>query len=158
MRLMHQVFRLYIGKFVGVYFYDILIYSKNEHEHQDRLTQAMFVLECERLFSNLKKCAFFTHEVTFLGYIATGYGIKVDESKIDAIWSWPVPKSIHDFRAFHGLASLYRWFIQSFNTIIAPMAKVIKGTSFIWPPKPNMPLKGQEKTYSSANSLIAALR
>ena len=47
----------------------------------------MLVLEHERLFGNLKKCAFFTHKVTFLGYIVTGDGIKVDDSKIEVIQS-----------------------------------------------------------------------
>ena len=109
---MNQMFRPYIGKFVVVYFDDILVYSKNEHEHQDHLTQVMLVLEREKLFGNLKKCSFFTPEVTFLGYIVSEDGIKVDEGKVEAIRSWPIPKSIHDVRAFHGLASFYRRFIR----------------------------------------------
>jgi len=74
----------------------------------------------------------FTHKTTFLGYIITGVSIKADESKIDAIQSWPIPNSNNDVRAFHGLASFYRRFIQ---TIMSPTTKVIKDTSFIWIPK-----------------------
>jgi len=71
----------------------------------------MFVLKRERLFGNLNKCAFFTHQVTFLGYIVTGDGIKVDGSKIEAIRSWPILHSIHDVRSIHGVASLDKRFI-----------------------------------------------
>ena len=56
----------------------------------------MLVLEREKLFDDLKKCDFFTPEVTFLGYVVTAEGIKVGESKVEAIRSWPIPKSIHD--------------------------------------------------------------
>ena len=70
-----------------VYFDDILIYSKNEEEHQLHLTEIMRVLEREKLFGNLNKCTFFTHEVTFLRYVVTPNGIRVDESKVDAIRS-----------------------------------------------------------------------
>ena len=79
-----------------VCFYNILVYSKSEEEHLNHLTQVMKVLEKEKLYGNLKKCSFFTQEVTFLGYIVMAQGIKVDESKIEAIWSWPTPLSIHD--------------------------------------------------------------
>ena len=111
MRLIHQVFKTYIGKFIVVYFDDILIYSKDEQAHQDHLNQIMHVLKCEKLYGNLKKCTFFTQEVTFLGYIVFEEGIKADECKLEPIRSWPLPQSIHDVRSFHGLASFNRRFI-----------------------------------------------
>jgi len=130
MRLMNQVFRPFIGKFVFIYFDDILIYRRSEEKHLDHLTQVMLVLDHEKLFGNLKKCTFFTQEVTFLGYIVLAEGIKVDESKIEAIRSWPILNSIRDMQSFHGLASFYRSFIRNFSTIMEPIIEVIKGTSF----------------------------
>jgi len=135
MRLMNQVRMPYIGRFVVVYFDDFLICSKSEEEHQDHLAQIMKLLEREKLFGNLKKCTFFSNEVTFLGYVVTSSGIRVDESKVEAIRSWPAPKSIHDVRSFHGLASFYRRFFRNFSLIVAPIIEVIKGSSFQWNPK-----------------------
>jgi len=135
MRLVNQVFRPYVGKFVVVYFDDILIYIWSEEEHQDHLVQIMVLLEKERLYGNLKKCMFFSLEFTFLGYIVTAKGVKVNESKFEAIRSWPVPNSFHDVRSFHGLASFYRRFIRNFSTIMAPMTEVLKGSSFKCTPK-----------------------
>jgi len=53
----------------------------------------MVVLEKENLFGNIKKCTFFSKEVTFLSKIMTAQGVKVDESKVEAIRSQLVPKS-----------------------------------------------------------------
>jgi hypothetical protein len=56
MRLMNHVLRALIGKFVMVYFDDILIYSKILEEHAEHVQQVLDVLRNEKLFANLEKC------------------------------------------------------------------------------------------------------
>ena len=114
---MNQVLKPVIGKFVVVYFDDILIYSRSEEEHVQHLREVLTILSNEKLYGNLEKCYFFTPQVVFVGYVVSAQGIYVDQSKIKAIQEWPVPTSIHQVRSFHGLASFYRRFVKDFHTI-----------------------------------------
>jgi hypothetical protein len=111
MRLMNEVLRAFIGKFVVVYFDDILIYSKSMEAHLDHLRAVFTTLRDARLFGNLEKCVFCTDRVSFIAYVVTPQGIEVDQAKVEAIQEWPVPKTITQVRSFLGLAGFYRRFV-----------------------------------------------
>jgi len=133
MRLMNHVLRPFIGKFVVVYFDDMLIYSKNLHVHVSHLNSVLDVLRTEKLYANLKKCTFCTDKLVFLGFVVSAKGIEVDEEKIKAIQEWSTSSSVGHVRSFHGLASFYRRFVKDFSTIVAPLTEVIKkNVAFKW--------------------------
>ena len=59
-------------------------------------------------------------------------GTKVDPIKVEAICSWPSPKTISKVRSLHELASFYRRFIRNFITLITPIIDYLKGSLFKW--------------------------
>ena len=117
MCLMNNFFSKYLDKFVLVFLDDILVYSKDEEEHEEHLRLTLQVLREHQLYAKLSKCDFYRDRIQYLGHIISEEGISVDPEKIEAITNWPTPRNVTDVRSFMGLAGYYRRFIEGFSKV-----------------------------------------
>ena len=126
MRLMNEVLKEFIGKFVIIYLDDILIYSQTKEEHLRHLKMILTTLHENKLLINLKKCIFVKNELIYLGFGISEDGLKMDLEKVQEIVSWPTPRSVFEVRSFHGLARFYRKFIRNLIQVCAPIIETVK--------------------------------
>nr|GEZ53140.1 putative reverse transcriptase domain-containing protein [Tanacetum cinerariifolium] len=85
MDLMNRVCKPYIDKSVIVFIDDILVYSKDEEEHEKHLKIILELLKKERLYAKFSKCDFWLDSLQFLGHVIDRSGVHVDPAKIEAI-------------------------------------------------------------------------
>ncbi|GKD00158.1 putative reverse transcriptase domain-containing protein, partial [Tanacetum coccineum] len=78
MDLMNRVCKPYLDKFVILFIYDILIYSKTKEDHEVHLGLVLELLRKEKLYAKFSKCEFWLQEVHFLGHVVNQNGIHVD--------------------------------------------------------------------------------
>ena len=94
MRLMNEVLKEFLGKFVIFYLDDILIFSKTLEDHMMHICKVFEKLREEKLPINLKKCIFVKKELVYLGFVVSVEGLKMDPKKVKAILEWPTPRSV----------------------------------------------------------------
>ena len=86
MRLMNEVLKEFLGRFVIVYLDDIFIFIKTLEDHIMHIHKVFEKLREERLLINLKKCSFVKKELVYLGFVILEEGLKMDPKKVKAIF------------------------------------------------------------------------
>jgi hypothetical protein len=133
MNLLNKVFMEYLDKFVMVFIDDILIYSKNDSDHEEHLRLVLQKLRDNQLYDKYSKCGFWLDEVPFLGHIISNGGISMDLAKVREIVGWKISSSVTEIQSFLGLAGYYRHFIEGFSKIAKPRTSLLeKGKEFKW--------------------------
>jgi hypothetical protein len=136
MNLMNKVFMEYLDRFIVVFIDDILIYSKNDSDHEEHLRLVLQKLRDNQLYAKYSKCEFWIDEVPFFGHIISNGGISVDLAKVKEIMAWSIPTTVTEVWSFLGLVGYYRRFIEGFSMIVKPMTSLLeKEREFKWDEK-----------------------
>jgi hypothetical protein len=128
-QLMNQlVLRDLVHTFVIVYQDDMLIASKSDADHPAHVEQVLQRLSDHQLWIKPQKCEWAVREVDFLGHhiraTALGTVIEPMQSKVQAVKSWPTPRSTSELRSFLGMANFYRDFVQDFSSKAAVLTSL----------------------------------
>ena len=143
------------GSGVLVYLDDILVYSRNAQEHEAVLREVLTRLRQHQLHAKGSKCCFFKPEVTFLGHVVGGGGIKPDPKKVQALTALQRPKSLQELRSFLGLANYFRRFMKGYAKEVGPLLALTRGkyaatwTDNLWGP-------AQQKAFDWVKATLAS--
>lgn len=132
-RLMELVLRGLHWSICLIYLDDIIVYSQNFPQHLQHLAEVFKRFRSAGLKLKPSKCHLACSSVTFLGHRVSSNGVEPDPANTEKVTNWPVPQSATQVRAFLGLCSYYRRFIQDFAHIADPLHRLThKGVPFIW--------------------------
>ncbi|GBG89200.1 hypothetical protein CBR_g48908 [Chara braunii] len=121
---MTNEFRTMLDRFVLVYLYDILVYSRILEDHLEHLRRVLAMLRRAKYKANCDKCELVRQELEYLGHFVTPEGISPLLDKIQAIQEWPELRNVMDVGSFLGLAGYYQCFIKGYSKIATHLTKL----------------------------------
>lgn len=141
-RLLDKVIGVDLERQAFPYLDDVILVSENFEAHLRLLKEVFKRLREAGLVLNLDKCKFCQTELKYLGHVVSSAGLKTDPDKVQAIMSYPAPRTVKQLRRFLGLCSWYRKYCPNFAEVVSPLTDLLKKkTPWTW-------LQHQEDAFS----------
>uniref|UniRef100_A0A3P9IIW0 Gypsy retrotransposon integrase-like protein 1 n=1 Tax=Oryzias latipes TaxID=8090 RepID=A0A3P9IIW0_ORYLA len=154
-RLVNDVLRDFINRFVFVYLDDILIFSRDPIQHENHVLLVLSRLLENQLFVKAEKCLFHASSIQFLGYILEAGSIRPDPAKLEAVSQWDPPKTRKKLQQFLGFANFYRRFIRNYSSIAAPLTQLTSiSKPYEWSPEAQTAFDTLKSLFVTAPILI----
>src|SRR4051812_18327018 len=141
--LVQDILRPLLDKCVIVYIDDILVYSKNDADHQEHLRQVLALLRKHQLYGKTTKCEFFKTTVEYLGHVISAQGIATNPKKVETIKAWPAPTNLKELQSFLGMCNYYRRFVPHYSAVATPLTDLThKDVPYLWTPRAEQAFQG----------------
>jgi hypothetical protein len=125
-RMMNDILRDFLHKFVTVYLDDVCKYSRTMEEHLVHTRLVLHRFKEEALKLRLTKCFFGLQAMEYLGYTVSVGQISVSTKKVEAVSEWPVPTTQKEVRSFVQFCNFYARFIHHFSDFTAPLTGLLR--------------------------------
>ncbi|GFX10809.1 transposon Tf2-6 polyprotein [Trichonephila clavipes] len=112
---------LYGLDFVFPYLDDVLVASSTEEEHSEHLKMVFERFQQYGLRINVSKSVMGAAQVEYLGFLITAEGSRPLPEKVQAIFNYKLPETIHDLRTFLGMINFYRRYLKDAAKTQAPL-------------------------------------
>jgi hypothetical protein len=112
---------------------DVLVFGKDQLEHDTRLTNVLKCIEQAGATLNPDKCEFSQNRLKFLGHVIDNKGITADPDKTKAIREMQTPTNVSDLRRFMGMVNQLGKFSANLASLTQPLRELLsKKSTWLW--------------------------
>ena len=104
---------------------DILIFGKDEAQHDERLFAALERIQKAGVTLNAGKCEFWCDKLKFLGHVISKHGISSDPVKTAAIKEMEAPTNITELHRFMGIVNQLGKFSPRISELSSPLRELL---------------------------------
>ena len=124
-RMMDELLRGTEG-YSAAYLDDIMIYNDNWKHHMKHFKDVFRILKKAALTVKLVKCQFGMVQCVYLGHLVGNGIVRPENSKLEALKDFSIPRTKTAVTEFLGLAGYYRRFIPNFAKTAAPLSDLTR--------------------------------
>ncbi|XP_064475837.1 uncharacterized protein K02A2.6-like [Ornithodoros turicata] len=135
------------------YLDDIIIFGKNEEEHEQNLRSVLQRISDAGLRLN-HKCVFGVSELSFIGHTVKEGKLFPLDTNVKAILEAPAPSDLRTLRSFLGMSGHYAKFIKNYADVVEPLRELLRGAdAFHWNPRAQASFEKVKRHISTCSAL-----
>ena len=104
---------------------DILIWGRTMAEHDQNLERVLNRVADINMTLSKDKCQFRQTKITYVGETLTANGFQPDETKVEAIKSYPKHSNKHDVQRLLGMVNFIAKFAPNISDITTPLRELL---------------------------------